>query len=313
MVSPLQPKEVKVSIPQEFLALDPQKNMSNLWRMDARVYAQQDDDDLPEGAEIRITKPKQMTRVSVQVNHITQVPAEAQGMVRKVNEHVTRFYGRVICLKRYFVVRQVGDLYVYAKPLFELERLMDSKTRYASPERDANYTRKRDQDYLTRSQVLDFFRISGVNQEEAYAKILAESARCIKDIVLAFNRELIKAPSINCFELFEARFQILGESEGYQPVLTGITSTPALPTDSSTMFALYPKMVDDLYDIVLDPLFPPRLESQRKAVPGKCPEAEGEDEEDVIARTPVKDRIFANLRWVGGRAENLFVKLATRW
>lgn len=250
-----------MSIPPEFLALDPQKNMSNMWKMDARVYAQSDDDELPEGAEIRITKPKQMVKTSVQVNHITQVPAEAVGMVRKMNEHVTRFYGRVICLKRYFIVKQVGDLYVYAKPLFELERLIDSKLRYTSPERDTNYTRKRDQDYLTRSQVLDFFRISGVNQDEVYAKILSQSANSIKDIVLAFNRELIKAPSINCFELFEAKFQILGQSEGYQTVLTGITSTPALPTDSSVMFALYPKMLDDLYDIVLDPLFPPRSDS----------------------------------------------------
>lgn len=65
IVSPLQPKEVKVRIPPEFLALDPQKNMSNLWKMDARVYAQSDDDELPEGAEIRITKPKQMIKVSL--------------------------------------------------------------------------------------------------------------------------------------------------------------------------------------------------------------------------------------------------------
>lgn len=54
--------------------------------------------------------------------------------------------------------------------------------------------------------MLDFFRISGVNQDEVYARILSQSANSIKDIVLAFNRELIKGPSINCFELFEAKF-----------------------------------------------------------------------------------------------------------
>ena len=113
--------------------------------------------------------------------------------------------------------------------------------------------------------MLDFFRISGVNENETYAKILSLSASTIKQIVLAFNRELIKAPSINCFELFEARFYILGQSEGYQPICIGITSTPSLPTDSSVMFALYPKLLDDLYDIVLDPLFPPLSDNQKQA------------------------------------------------
>ncbi|CAL6045865.1 Tubulin_tyrosine ligase-like 3 [Hexamita inflata] len=271
----------KEKIPIEFAHVDPQTSLANIW-------------ELTNGQQI--TMPQQVPDISCQ-------------NCTKVCEHVLKIHNRKITLHRFVLIRSNGDCYIYEKPLIKMDPI---KRDWITPEREKDkFTIKNDSNYLTVKQFGDQLLRYGVNPSTVQNNILPNSENAVQKIIKVFRQELnLKVPCQNSFELFRFDFQIRSKLEGLGVYVVGIQSTPYLELESSYEFALYPKMLDDMYDIVLDQLFAnPACKKEWDPIVAK----EGQEEEDAIAKIPKAQRVICGLRFRGGRAENMFHKILHKW
>ena len=75
------------------------------------------------------------------------------------------------------------------------------------------------------------------------------------DVYLSTKKTLNPHKRKNCFEFFGVDFLI---DEDFRVWLIEVNTNPYLGIPNSYIRGLLPKMIDDMFDLVLDPIFSPK-------------------------------------------------------
>lgn len=91
-------------------------------------------------------------------------------------------------------------------------------------------------------------------QHTLYWQQIKEMQKLIINSVRLFGLNLVNAaPCVNSYELIAFDFQVEQLARNrFRHFLVDIESTPQMHLDSAGAWSLFPKIVDDMYDLTLD-------------------------------------------------------------
>lgn len=193
-------------------------------------------------------------------------------LVQKYIESPLLIDGRKFDIRCYGLVLSNGEGYVYDRGYLRLASAQYSLdtdeacvhlTNNAVQKNLNSYSTFEDGNMLHFDDLCNYMRSSDPSLPEAYFTnfIWPQIKRYMTIAMVAAGPDLLGSAACDgCYELFGFDFMITSKEDDYRPVLIEANSNPCMALSSSVSWDILPRMLDDLFALTLDRIFPvPRV------------------------------------------------------